>query len=337
MDKFVDFIDYLKREQRDEFYIDLAEIERIIGQPLASSAYIHSAYWSHDKVHRFAGLIYDAGFKVSPDLRNKRIRLIRLGSEASEKKHRVVPQKLEVKPAFSSEDSKLITNLKRDDSNKEFTTEMVQKVLDALAKKDRFFVSEAHLQTEFIIEAAKLYPDNFYYPELVPSEVPEEFLSLYGEKGIHFDLIIKTKHDTVLVEFKYLTALYSETVNGFDIRVKSHMAMDIRRYDCWKDISRIELFTKNTKVDYGYFVLITNVPGFWKAPTRESYDLELRLNEGLHRRGPKKWKEGASEGTVKGRENPIYINNDYYFVYKDFYDSKEKNGLFKSLIVPINK
>lgn len=80
MDKFVDFLDYLKREQRDDFYIDLSEIERIIGQQLSNSAYAHSAYWYADGVHRFAMQIYECGFKVSPDLKNKRIRLVRIGS-----------------------------------------------------------------------------------------------------------------------------------------------------------------------------------------------------------------------------------------------------------------
>ncbi len=80
MDKFVDFLDYLKREQRDDFYIDLSEIERIIGQQLSNSAYVHSAYWYADGVHRFAVQIYECGFKVSPDLKNKRIRLVRIGS-----------------------------------------------------------------------------------------------------------------------------------------------------------------------------------------------------------------------------------------------------------------
>ena len=80
MDKFVDFLDYLKREQRDDFYIDLSEIERIIGQQLSNSAYVHSAYWYADGVHRFAMQIYECGFKVSPNLKNKRIRLVRIGS-----------------------------------------------------------------------------------------------------------------------------------------------------------------------------------------------------------------------------------------------------------------
>ncbi len=50
--------------------------------------------------------------------------------------------------------------------NKEFNIDMVKNVLKDIAEKNHFFVSEAHLQTEFIIEAAKRYPEFRYYPEL---------------------------------------------------------------------------------------------------------------------------------------------------------------------------
>lgn len=221
--------------------------------------------------------------------------------------------------------------------NKEFTVEMVQKVLEVLSKKDHLFVSEAHLQTEFIIETAKLYPDYLYYPELVPNNIPVKYLQRYGENGIHFDLIVKTKNDVVLFEFKYITESYSEIVNGVDIKVKSHVAMDVRRYDCWKDISRIELFSEDasTNVSYGYFILITNVSRLWKNPINKTYDLQFQLNNGLHPKGIKRWDESASKGTIKGREEPLYIDNDYSFGYKDFYKSDKDNGTFKSLVVPI--
>ncbi len=77
MDKFYSFIAYLKAERRDDFYISFSVIEEMIGQPLCPSAYKHSAYWSDDGVHRFAKLIGEAGFKAKPDLKNKRIRLVR--------------------------------------------------------------------------------------------------------------------------------------------------------------------------------------------------------------------------------------------------------------------
>lgn len=84
MDKFVEFVDYLNRETRDDFYIDLKEIEKIIDSELSNSAYQYPAYWSADGVHRFATLILECGFKVRPDLKNKRIRLIRVNTSSIE-------------------------------------------------------------------------------------------------------------------------------------------------------------------------------------------------------------------------------------------------------------
>ena len=77
MDKFVNFVSYLKREKRDEFYITHKEIEEIIGQPLCKSAYKYREYWDISGTHRFANLIYDCGYKVSPDLDHQRIKLYR--------------------------------------------------------------------------------------------------------------------------------------------------------------------------------------------------------------------------------------------------------------------
>jgi hypothetical protein len=82
MDKFVYLIDYLKRETRDDFYLELKQIEEIAGVELSKSAYEYSAYWSTSGAHYLANQIWDCGFKVSPDLKNKRVRLIRTGTEA---------------------------------------------------------------------------------------------------------------------------------------------------------------------------------------------------------------------------------------------------------------
>lgn len=221
---------------------------------------------------------------------------------------------------------------------KEFDINMVKSVLSYIAKRNHFFVSEAHLQTEFAIASALLFPNNTYYPELVPGKVPKKYLEKFGEKGTHFDLIIKTKNQNVLIEFKYITNTYANNVDGMWLQVKSHMAMDIRRYDCWKDIERIELFTKeqDSDVDYGYFVLITNVPALWNQPGSNTLDAEFHVENGSHHAGVRKWKQGASKGTIKGREKQIETTNNYIFEYDGFYDFKDKNGKFMSLVVEID-
>ena len=80
MDKYADLAEYLKRETRDDFYLDLSKIEEIIGQALPKSAYQYSAYWHPSDTHYSANLILECGFRVSPDLRNKRLRLVREGN-----------------------------------------------------------------------------------------------------------------------------------------------------------------------------------------------------------------------------------------------------------------
>lgn len=81
MDKFYGLARFLSIEKRSDFYLGLKEIEELIGQPLSKSAYTYSAYWFPTKTHYSANLIRDLGFKVSPDLKNKRIRLMRIGTE----------------------------------------------------------------------------------------------------------------------------------------------------------------------------------------------------------------------------------------------------------------
>ena len=80
MDKYADLAEYLKRETRDDFYLDLSKIEEIIGQALPKSAYQYSAYWHPSDTHYSANLILECGFRVSPDLKNKRLRLVREGN-----------------------------------------------------------------------------------------------------------------------------------------------------------------------------------------------------------------------------------------------------------------
>lgn len=223
--------------------------------------------------------------------------------------------------------------------NKEFDLEKVKSILSAIANKNHFFVSEVHFQTEFIIEAARQFPEYRYYPELVPSVVPTSYLEKHGEKGTHFDLLIKTKSQKVLVEFKYITNTYADNVDGMWLQVKSHMAMDIRRYDCWNDIERIESFTlsEQTDVNYGYFILVTNVPALWNQPGSGTLDAEFHIEEGIHFAGERNWRSGASKGTTKGRELPIITKQDYNFVYYNFYNTNHAHGLFKSLVVEIDQ
>ena len=215
-------------------------------------------------------------------------------------------------------------------------SDIIKEILEKLKEKNDFFVSEAHLQTEFIIVAASLYPNYKYFPELSPSIIPSNYK--YGKNGLHFDLLIKAHNQKILVEFKYITYEYRGKIDEFESCVKLHAALGKRRYDCWKDIERIETFTKanETDIDYGYFILVTNVPAIWKESAKRGIDADFNMSEGFHKAGKKTWKTSASEATIKKRKNSIETKNDYYFEYNEFSSLNGKHGLFKYLVVEIN-
>lgn len=223
--------------------------------------------------------------------------------------------------------------------NNDFTLTMVKQVLNAIKEKNiPFFVSEAHLQTEFIITAAKLFPDFEYFPEIAPSNIPDEYNKKFGKSGIHFDLVINTGKEKVLIEFKYLTKKFPEKRenDSLPFSIKNQSAMNIRRYDCWKDISRIETFvTSDNTISYGYFILITNDLSLKKEPLDTYLYREFSIAETTHKSGERKWGEGMSKNSKKGRENPICIKNNYEFKYEEFKEYKGKNGRFEFLVVEI--
>lgn len=220
-------------------------------------------------------------------------------------------------------------------NKKDFGKDKVEKVINELKEK-KLFVSEAHLQTAFIIEAAKEYEKFSYYPEFVPNDISDEYLNRFGNRSAHFDLLIDTKKEKVLIEFKYTTKECDYRINeNMSIHVKEHQAMDVRRYDCWRDISRIEYFKNEGKIDYGYFILITNVPALWNTKKTNAMYAQFCIGEGQQSSGAKNWINTRSAGTIAGREKEIIITNNYIFNYKSFNELGVKNGDFRYLIVEI--
>lgn len=136
MDKYVDLVDYLKRETRDDFYIGLEEIEEIIGQPLPKSAYNYPAYWFPSDTHYSANLIAECGFRISADLKNKRLRLIRDGTVAS-------------KPKVSSDKPKRARTYQRKENVPEPSIELVDYYLKKWDKLEDYSSQEEAVNRVF--------------------------------------------------------------------------------------------------------------------------------------------------------------------------------------------
>ncbi|MBR0462301.1 MAG: hypothetical protein IJJ00_06290 [Erysipelotrichaceae bacterium] len=206
----------------------------------------------------------------------------------------------------------------------------VTRVIEELSsKRYPLFVSERHLQVAFILKAKELYPDYEYIPEYVYKE----------EKDHHIDLMVSNNNgDRIAFEFKYIVAGGKIKVPGDnEYELRNHSAVDIRRYQCVKDISRLEKYVESgtLKCKKGYFILITNMHLFWDGSKEDSVaaDFDIKdnstLNKGLH-----KPKESTSFSI---QYKKFETNNDYKIKYKDYAKTDGKCGLFKYLCVEVKK
>ena len=204
----------------------------------------------------------------------------------------------------------------------------VKKIIDNMRKKYKCFVSERHLQVAFAIELANVIKGSKLYPEFV----------FASKNNMHIDLIADINGKMIAFEFKYITCYFEDDVDGRHIKLRNHSAIDVRRYDCLSDISRLEKLKHDKDINEGYFYLITNMQGFWfeKNNNKDTVDADFRFNKRITE-GIKRWSKIASKGTIKHRDAPIKINNNYDVIFEDYYKFEfgKGHGNFKQLLIRI--
>ena len=97
------------------------------------------------------------------------------------------------------------------------------------------------------------------------------------DSNMRIDLVVRKDKEYIPVELKYVTKKVVRDYERFGIIIrgmevlKNQAAQDIRRYDFWKDVRRIEL-VKNIfpTVNNGLAVFLTNDPSYTKDPKTNS-------------------------------------------------------------------
>ena len=97
------------------------------------------------------------------------------------------------------------------------------------------------------------------------------------DSNMRVDLVVRKDNEYVPIELKYVTKRVVKDYERFGVMVKGmeilkeHSAQDIRRYDFWKDVRRIELIKKIfPAVKNGLAVFLTNDPSYIKDPKPQS-------------------------------------------------------------------
>ena len=132
---------------------------------------------------------------------------------------------------------------------------------------------------------------------------------------------------------KYFTAKieWQDNKNKETFILANQYANDIKCYDAWKDVERLEDFIEKGVINRGFVIWLTNVNAITKDPTETkkrnnntTYHDEFKIFNGreINSNGPKilEWNKKASKGTIKGRNQPITIRGNYKVYWKVYED-----------------
>ena len=165
----------------------------------------------------------------------------------------------------------------------------VNSILDSLSEEYLCFASEAHFQLMFAFEANKQFGEKYlFYPEWpCNAEI--------GNKKDHIDLMIVDENkEKTFIEFKYKTRKGCTYTLPPDVKV-TPSNMDARpnaKYDCWKDIQRLEKYVAKGEASNAFFIFLTNDPLYWKERNvSEVYGDDFSMEDGNHSSKPKRWKD----------------------------------------------
>ena len=201
----------------------------------------------------------------------------------------------------------------------------IHKLLVELASSRRVFHSEADFQHALAWQIHVAMPE---------SEVRLEVDVLRGESRRSHDIWLPVQR--VAIELKYQTRILKVEDNREIFSLRNQGAQDIRRYDFLRDIERLEKLHTEGVCRTGYAVLLTNEHLLWNDPLQfDTVDAAFRMHEGRVISGELAWGDHASDGTKRGREEPIRIKGSYSLQWQDYSEFPESFGKFRYVAVSV--
>ncbi|MBI4245420.1 MAG: hypothetical protein HY606_15130 [Planctomycetes bacterium] len=200
-------------------------------------------------------------------------------------------------------------------------------MLCRLSKYRPIFHSEADFQHALAWETQKSYPD---------FNIRLEIDMLHDRKREYTDIILAKKNFVVAVELKYKTKRINISHNEEHFALLQQGAQDCGRYDFIKDIVRLENLACSSKVSIGYAIMLTNDLSYRNArPRSGTVDGDFNIHDGRLLQGKLKW-NGASKGTMEGRESRLVLKGKYKLRWNDYskFDNFGPNA-FKYLMIEV--
>lgn len=199
--------------------------------------------------------------------------------------------------------------------------------LKSLAQQRPVFHSEADFQHALAWEIQKYLPN-----AAIRLEYP---ISKYDSR-MYLDIYVTQLHRLLAIELKYKTRALAIEIGSEKFTLKNQSAQDIGRYDFIRDIYRLEQMLKADQKGIGYAILLTNDSAYWRATRNEqTVDVDFRLHNERTLNGTLRW-QGASAGTMHGRESAIALKGQYQLQWRDYSTIDSKNyGRLRYLVTSV--
>jgi len=224
----------------------------------------------------------------------------------------------------------------------EFNEKEINKLMKKLSKKRPLFDSE----DDFKFSLAWLIKEK--YKKKVEIRLEKKMnnnkdasSSKEGDQNnrnqrIDIFIIVKNENNVekIGIELKYFTAKigWRDYKNEETFILTEQAANDIKCYDAWKDVERLEDFIKSGNINKGFAIWLTNINALSDDDdyNKNNYYYQFRIRNGrkipdaYNPWNPEKgyveleWDEDASEGTKKGRKDTIKIKKNYNVSWKDY-------------------
>lgn len=233
------------------------------------------------------------------------------------------------------------------DDIKAFLKRREQMALDRAIRISTVFNNERSLQlalAQYLMESGNY--DDAIMEYLIPKEIIEKkALQMrdfhWGNENMYIDIVVRKGDEYVPIELKYVTDSFVPKPTDEEDPVatnflgspyysleilKRHSAQDIRCYDFWKDVKRIE-FLKETfpRVIGGFCLILTNEKSLVKGPTEKASYRDFGLKNGSLSPREKQWRPEVktSEGRpgFKNKQNypvdwrPVTLSYKAYAIY----------------------
>jgi hypothetical protein len=199
-------------------------------------------------------------------------------------------------------------------------------LMNEFGRKGYIFRDEDDFQLQLFNRMQELYGN---------VRIEREYPTLISGERAEIDIILQTPEGILPIELKYKLK-------------QGHTPIANARYSFFKDVWRVEqlLFSHKEFGPVGYAIFLTNDPGFWVTPRRESVAnyREFIMHEGCEISGTRTW--WADKKKEKPHSNPMWsrplsFQGSYPIAWRDYSNNikgdSSQSGVFRYTVVEVKQ